>query len=177
MNNNPYSFKKLFILYLLACLPFSLLFGFNALLGIAPVTLSGKSYHGMEGLMAMIIGAPVWAVAMAGFSWLGLNFGNYLYKRATIFFPAKDNVRLQLLGDFLYEHVGIVAITPSTTVEADLGLYGKKGEEVIAEFGRRFGVNTRNFYCVPAQMQKLTVGHLLKAMAVRRLDDHIVNNE
>ncbi len=176
MESNPYSFKKLFILYVCACLPFALLFGICSLMGVSHIKLSGKSYPGAEGFGVIMIGTPIWALTMAGFSWVGLNLGNYLYTIAAVFFLPKNALHMDALRDFLHEHTGDVFISSASTFEADLGFYDQKGKEVIAEFGRRFGVNTSNFYCMPAQMQKLTVAHLLKAMAVRRLDDHIINN-
>jgi len=49
---------------------------------------------------------------------------------------------------FIYDKTdtGDVPITPDTEIEADLGITGDDGVELIVHFSKRYNVNIDNFY-------------------------------
>lgn len=89
---------------------------------------------------------------------------------------------------FIYDKTGTgdIPITPDTEIEADLGITGDDGEELIVNFSKRYNVNIDNFYfnryfypepfgaSMPDKIEILTIGHLLKAIAAGRLDDAVI---
>lgn len=78
-------------------------------------------------------------------------------------------------------------ITMETSLETDLGITGDDGEELIVEFSSKYNVDINNFYftkyfypepmtsSMPKDVKLLTVGHLMKAIEVGRLDDDVIN--
>lgn len=90
---------------------------------------------------------------------------------------------------FIYDQCACseVPITLDSAIEDDLGITGADGEELIVKFSSRYKINIDNFYFtkyfypepfvsrMPDKIEVLTVGHLLKAIAVGRLDDSVIN--
>lgn len=80
MNTDFFSFKKLFISYLFAMIPFSLLTGVLSLFNILPVDFNGKPTYGFAGLALSILACPFIALIFSCANWLFLNFGILLSK-------------------------------------------------------------------------------------------------
>lgn len=90
---------------------------------------------------------------------------------------------------FIHKQSGSVDIpvTMETSIENDLGITGDDGEEFIVKFSKRYSIDisnfcfTKYFYPEPSMspMSKdikiLTVGHLMKAIEARRIDDNIID--
>lgn len=90
---------------------------------------------------------------------------------------------------FIYIRTGYanIPITPGTSMENYIGITGDDGEEFIVQFSKRYGVDISNFYfekyfypepalpVMPKEIRILTVGHLVKAIQEKRLDDNIIN--
>lgn len=80
-----------------------------------------------------------------------------------------------------------VPITMETSIENDFGVTGDDGEELIVEFSSKYNVDINNFHftkyfypkpmtsSMPKDVKLLTVGHLMKAIEVGRLDDDVIN--
>ncbi|WP_343745233.1 DUF1493 family protein [Chitinophaga sp.] len=80
-----------------------------------------------------------------------------------------------------------IPITMETSMENDLGITGDDGEDFIVEFSKKYSVDISNFYFtkyfypepsmipMPSEIKILTVGHLMKAIEARRLDDNVIN--
>lgn len=80
-----------------------------------------------------------------------------------------------------------VSITMETSLENDLGVTGDDGEELIVEFSKKYNIYINNFHftkyfypepmtlSMPKDVKLLTVGHLMKAIEVGRLDDDVIN--
>ncbi|UPK67368.1 DUF1493 family protein [Chitinophaga filiformis] len=80
-----------------------------------------------------------------------------------------------------------IPITMETSIENDLGITGDDGEDFIVEFSKMYSVDISNFYFtkyfysepsmipMPEEIKMLTVGHLMKAIEARRLDDNVIN--
>lgn len=80
-----------------------------------------------------------------------------------------------------------IPITMETSMENDLGITGDDGEDFIVEFSKKYSVDISNFYFtkyfypepsmipMPKEIKILTVGHLMKAIEERRLDDNVIN--
>lgn len=94
------------------------------------------------------------------------------------------------LAAFLHEQSGAfeVPITLNTSIENDLGITGEDGEELIVNFSKRYNINIDNFYFmkyfnpepfisrIPDEVKILTVSHLMKAIAVGRLADDVIDS-
>jgi acyl carrier protein len=80
-----------------------------------------------------------------------------------------------------------IPVTMETSIENDLGITGDDGEDFIINFSRKYGIDISNFYftkyfypepsmsTLSKEIKILTVGHLMKAIEARRLDDNIIN--
>lgn len=93
---------------------------------------------------------------------------------------------------FIYDKTGTrdIPIAPDTEIEADLGITGDDGEELIVHFSKRYNVNIDNFYfnryfypepqyfgvSIRDKIEILRVRHLLKAIDAGRLDDAVINS-
>jgi len=99
----------------------------------------------------------------------------------------QDNTFEDLVA-FLYEQSGVfeVPITFDTSIEEGLGITGEDGDDLIVKFSKRYNVNIDNFYFtkyfypepfvskMPKEIKILTMRHLMKAIAVGRLDDEVI---
>lgn len=80
-----------------------------------------------------------------------------------------------------------IPITMETSIENDLGITGDDGEDFIVQFSKKYGIDISDFYftkyfypepsmlSMPDEIKILTVGHLMKAIEARRLDDNVIN--
>lgn len=75
MNRDFFTFKKLFIAYLFAMIPFSLLIGALSLFNIVPVNFNGNPTYGIKGFVVAVLFSPFIALIFSGLNFIFLNFG------------------------------------------------------------------------------------------------------
>lgn len=79
MKKKAFPFKKLFLAYSFAFVPFGVVLAFLSLLRITPVHFYERHYYGMQGFFMAFLLIPFFGVVMGGVNWVFLNFGDYLY--------------------------------------------------------------------------------------------------
>jgi hypothetical protein len=75
MSNPCYSFKRLFILYFYAMIPFCLFTGILSLLEEMPIYLNEKPITGWKGLAIAVLYIPLAALVLTVANWLTLKIG------------------------------------------------------------------------------------------------------
>lgn len=86
-----FPFKKIFFATLFYVAPFSLLVAFLALFNLVPVNFNNKDTYGIFGFIISILFMPFIVIMLSGFTWIFLNFGNWLYKAFCKLFRINSN--------------------------------------------------------------------------------------
>ncbi|SEL95537.1 hypothetical protein SAMN05421740_11531 [Parapedobacter koreensis] len=79
MNNELFSFKKLFWSSVFGTSPFCILAGFFSLIGKIPIHFNEQPYYGIIGLIISIFLIPFISLVIGVTGWLFLNFGVVIY--------------------------------------------------------------------------------------------------
>jgi len=79
MEQNVFSFKKIFLAYLFFILPFSILESFLAYFNVAPVDFNGIPRYGFIGAIIPILFIPFLSVIISGATWVALTLGTFFY--------------------------------------------------------------------------------------------------
>ncbi|MBF2707815.1 hypothetical protein [Flavobacterium soyangense] len=82
-------FKKIFVLFSFAYLPFLLLFVILVSFGLMPVNFNDVDYYGLKGVVIMICFAPFMIVMFSGFAYLWYIFGNFVLQLFISLLPEK----------------------------------------------------------------------------------------
>lgn len=71
-------FKKIFVTFSFAYLPFLVLFVILVSFGLMPVNFNGVDYYGLKGVVVMISFAPLMILMISAFAYLWFLFGNFV---------------------------------------------------------------------------------------------------
>ena len=82
-------FKKIFVLFSFAYLPFLVLFTVLVGFGLMPVNFNDVDYYGLKGIVVMICFAPVMIVMFSAFAYLWFLFGNFVLRLFIALLPEK----------------------------------------------------------------------------------------
>jgi len=71
-------FKKIFVTFSFAYLPFLVLFVILVSFGLMPVNFNDVDYYGLKGVVVMISFAPLMILMISAFAYLWFIFGNFV---------------------------------------------------------------------------------------------------
>jgi len=71
-------FKKIFVTFSFAYLPFLVLFVILVSFGLMPVNFNDVDYYGLKGVVIMISFAPLMILMISAFAYLWFIFGNFV---------------------------------------------------------------------------------------------------
>jgi hypothetical protein len=71
-------FKKIFVTFSFAYLPFLLLFSILVSFGLMPVNFNDEDVYGLKGVIILICFAPLLIVMLSAFAYLWFVFGNFV---------------------------------------------------------------------------------------------------
>jgi hypothetical protein len=82
-------FKKIFVVFSFAYLPFLLLFVILISFGLMPINFNGVDYYGLKGVVVLICFAPFMNFMFSGFAYLCYVFGNFILQLCISLLPDK----------------------------------------------------------------------------------------
>jgi hypothetical protein len=82
-------FKKIFVIFSFAYLPFLVLFIILVSFGLMPVNFNDVDYYGLKGVVVMISFAPLMIVLFSAFAYLWYMFGNFVLQLFITLLPEK----------------------------------------------------------------------------------------
>ncbi len=80
MDSNFFSFKKLLLSYLIAGIPFAILFGSLVLFNVLPIEFNDTNHYGIKGFLITLIYIPFAGLLFTIINWGILNIGVFLYR-------------------------------------------------------------------------------------------------
>jgi hypothetical protein len=84
-------FKKIFMTFSFAYLPFLLLFVILVSFGLMPVNFNGEDIYGLKGVVVLICFAPVFILMFSAFAYLWFVFGNFVLQLFVTLLPDKKS--------------------------------------------------------------------------------------
>lgn len=82
-------FKKIFMRFLFAYLPFLLLLVILVSFGLMPVNFNGEDIYGLKGAVVLICFAPIFVFMFSAFAYLWFVFGNFILQLFLTLLPDK----------------------------------------------------------------------------------------
>ena len=82
-------FKRIFIIFSFAYLPFLILFLILAGFGIMPVNFNNKNIYGLKAVLVLICFAPFLTLMLSFFAYLWFVFGNFILQIFIRILPEK----------------------------------------------------------------------------------------
>ncbi len=82
-------FKKIFIRFSFAYLPFLLLFAILVSFGLMPVNFNNEDIYGLKGVVILVCFAPVFVFMFSAFAYLWFLFGNFVLQLFITLLPDK----------------------------------------------------------------------------------------
>jgi hypothetical protein len=83
-------FKKIFVIFSFAYLPFLILFAILASFSIMPVNFNEEDYYGLKGVVVLICFAPFMIIMFSVFAYLWFIFGNFILQLFITLLPDKE---------------------------------------------------------------------------------------
>lgn len=80
-------FKKIFVVFSFAYLPFLILFVLLVSFGLMPVNFNDVDYYGSKGVVVMICFAPILTLMFSSFAYLWFIFGNFILQICVSLLP------------------------------------------------------------------------------------------
>jgi len=71
-------FKKIFVTFLFAYLPFLVLFVILVSFGLMPVNFNNEEIYGLKGVVVLVCFAPIFVFMFSAFAYLWFVFGNFV---------------------------------------------------------------------------------------------------
>jgi len=82
-------FKKIFVVFSFAYLPFLVLFAILVGFGLMPVNFNDVDYYGLKGIVVLICFAPFMIVMLSAFAYLWYLIGNFVLQLFIVLLPDK----------------------------------------------------------------------------------------
>lgn len=82
-------FKKIFITFFFAYLPFLILVSILAIFNIAPVNFNDEKVYGIKGAVILICLSPIMIAMFSAFAYLCFSFGNLILNAFITILPDK----------------------------------------------------------------------------------------
>jgi hypothetical protein len=84
-------FKKIFVIFSFAYLPFLVLCITLVSFGLMPVNFNGEDIYGLKGVVVLICFAPVFILMFSAFAYLWFIFGNFVLQLFVTLLPDKKS--------------------------------------------------------------------------------------
>ncbi|MBP2282656.1 ABC-type microcin C transport system permease subunit YejB [Flavobacterium sp. CG_23.5] len=82
-------FKKIFVTFSFAYLPFLILFVILVSFGLMPVNFNNEDFNGIKGVAVLVCFAPIFTFMFSAFAYLWFVFGNFVLKLFVTLLPDK----------------------------------------------------------------------------------------
>lgn len=83
-------FKKIFVTFTFAYLPFLLLFLILVSFGLMPVYFNDENFYGLKGVLVLLCFAPFLVFMFSAFAYLWFLFGNFILQIVIAILPDKQ---------------------------------------------------------------------------------------
>ncbi|MFV8269757.1 hypothetical protein ACNQGP_07450 [Flavobacterium sp. GT2N3] len=80
-------FKKIFVTFSFAYLPFLVLFVILVSFGLMPVKFNNEDIYGLKGVVVLVCFAPIFVFVFSVFAYFWFLFGNLVLQRFVILLP------------------------------------------------------------------------------------------
>lgn len=80
-------FKKIFVTFSFAYLPFLVLFVILVSFGLMPVNFNNEDVYGLKGVVVLVCFAPIFVFMFSIFAYLWFLFGNFVLQRFITLLP------------------------------------------------------------------------------------------
>lgn len=82
-------FKKIFVTFSFAYLPFLLLFTILVSFGLMPVNFNNEDLYGLNGVIVLMCFAPIFVLMFSTFAYLWFLLGNFVLQIVIVLLPEK----------------------------------------------------------------------------------------
>jgi hypothetical protein len=82
-------FKKIFVTFLFAYLPFLVLFVILVSFGLMPVNFNNEDIYGLKGVVVLVCFTPIFVFMFSVFAYLWFVFGNFVLQVFVTLLPDK----------------------------------------------------------------------------------------
>jgi hypothetical protein len=84
-------FKKIFVTFSFAYLPFLILFSILVSFGIMPVNFNEQNIYGLKGVVILVCFTPIFTFMFSAFAYLWFVFGNFVLQLFITLLPDKKS--------------------------------------------------------------------------------------